>query len=340
MPLPGTIPMFITAHRAGAQGDQAGGGGGGGGYRPKAVRFPAGSYIVGGQAESGTTQVASGSMFVRAANVDNFAFFLHQANNGIDVSTGFNFVAFDINMDALGGGINQGTDDNTVDLDQYMHIAWNMDLSPAQHSRIMNLFKNGVSVLDHDLDADSRAGTASIDKTNEFVLPGYTATTLTAVFPQGEGVPFDVWGPYIIWLGTYIDWSDPSNMAKVRDAGTGFPVDPALAVAAFGQPQVLQDGDKDGFVVTQGTGASFELRTYYTSLGSNGPSALSIPGAVVGKSVIAITDAAFEGDYSSEFEASISVGNQIQQTGSSDLSGTSLIFHVEGTLLDTDAPSD
>ncbi len=233
------------------------GGGGGGAYVAKAVHFGIGDNFIHGGEATGTALLASFSMWVNVPDAANFAFFVNQSTtHSFDVSTGFNFEEFDIVIEAMGSGVLRGTQDNTLTLNQWLHLAGNMDLNHPQGSRLMNLYLNGVSVLDAEFDQDAYPdGEAFIDKTAKFVIPGYDHVTDDNLHVAGsEGVPFDV-ADYMIWMDQYIDWSNPLNMAKVLSGGK--PVDPATAVSAFGTPQILLSGDASTFATNQGTGNAF-----------------------------------------------------------------------------------
>lgn len=62
-----------------------------------------------------------------------------------------------------------------------------------------------------------------------------------------------------MWIGTFIDPTDPTNFAKfvsVSD-GVGTPVDPAIAASAFGEQTLLHMGGADAFFINRGTGGTF-----------------------------------------------------------------------------------
>lgn len=104
-------------------------------------------------------------------------------------------------------------------------------------------------------------------------------TVAPVTFDDDEGVAFDVgWetpensrmgdvfdnfgaADIGLWIGTNIVLADstvsPTNLAKFISGGK--PVDPATAIAAFGNPAILFSGDAAGFVTNQGTGGAFTL---------------------------------------------------------------------------------
>lgn len=57
-----------------------------------------------------------------------------------------------------------------------------------------------------------------------------------------------------IWMGTYIDGSDASNLAKFISGG--HPVDPDIALAAFGARSYFHKGPASDFVTNEGSGGS------------------------------------------------------------------------------------
>jgi hypothetical protein len=69
--------------------------------------------------------------------------------------------------------------------------------------------------------------------------------------------PYDM-SDLFMWYGKDIDFSDSANRAKFIDTH-GKPVDPSVAVAAFGTPTVLLSGDSSGFIANKGTGGAFTL---------------------------------------------------------------------------------
>src|SRR4051812_21451076 len=60
---------------------------------------------------------------------------------------------------------------------------------------------------------------------------------------------------FMFWTGQYIEWEDSDNLAKI--VSNGKPVDPAVAVAAFGTPAVFLSGDASTFSTNKGTGGTF-----------------------------------------------------------------------------------
>ena len=211
--------------------------------------------------------------------------------------------------------------------------SWNTDFATEQ--KIIQIYLNGS-----DLGAVNNEDTTG--------GPALVAWSYYPSGPQGETVVLPdllndgVYGPattttmadFQLWDGVFVDLSVPANLAKfIQD---GKPVDPAIAAAAFGKQTLLFSGDKNTFGNNQGTGGAYNLAKPLFANGRNGAGPISLPGAIAGQPVLSVIDATngSAGGDAGNFEATISVNNQIQQISSADLSGSSFIFNVPGTLID------
>jgi hypothetical protein len=115
----------------------------------------------------------------------------------------------------------------------------------------------------------------------------------------------------------------------------GDPVDPDN----FPSGMVLLSGDATAFKTNQGTGGPLDFVLYdqeYTAvagLSEPGPIMLSLA-ALLGGIVASVHDDTNNVDISSDFEAIISVGGQIQQTGAVDYSLIEMTVTLTGSLTD------
>jgi hypothetical protein len=67
-------------------------------------------------------------------------------------------------------------------------------------------------------------------------------------------------------------------------------------------------------------------QVYPPTFGRNGTGGVTLPGAMVGESVIAVLNIATQASAASSFEATISKGGQVQQTSGSNLSTSEFYF--------------
>ena len=136
-----------------------------------------------------------------------------------------------------------------------------------------------------------------------------------------------------------IDLSDPANIAKFISGGK------AVNLLTSGAPTalVLFDGSGNAFANNQGTAGSFPLKKKLVRdpVPSAGPCSVSLPGAVIGTQVYSVNGGSSynpRDDATADFETTISVTNQIQQTGTStDWTGSNMFVDIPGAL--TDAPT-
>jgi hypothetical protein len=152
------------------------------------------------------------------------------------------------------------------------------------------------------------------------------------------GFPFDC-SLIQMWTGVCLTTADVANFMD----GDGKPVDPAVAAAAYGEPLFKFSGDASSFAANQGSGGTAHL---YSALSANnvvssGPGPITLPGATVGMSVSKVWTTSGPTEITSEFESTISVAGQIQQTISNDYTGNVISVAIPGTLTNaTTSPSD
>jgi hypothetical protein len=101
-------------------------------------------------------------------------------------------------------------------------------------------------------------------------------------------------------------------------------------------PAVCFSGDASAFENNKGTGGSFGVYTMAGHVdGRNGAGPISVPGALVGTPVVEVTDSNTGDILTSDFESTVSIPDQVQQTSSSDLSGALVNFLLrQGALTD------
>jgi len=103
--------------------------------------------------------------------------------------------------------------------------------------------------------------------------------------------------------------------------GDGKPVDPAVLTAFVGATgAVLLSGDSSTFSDNQGSGGAFVQHQILGGTGITGPGATTLTGALLGSSVVFVRNEGGD-NITSQFESTISVDGEIQQTSSDDNSG-------------------
>ncbi len=222
--------------------------------------------------------------------------------------------------------VNINFPDDPFDGDWYNFLmAWNTNFTAG--SRIYQFYFNDAPI---PIDASGdTGGPYSIDYSN-----------------AGGDLQFPTWrsqngsignfADAVIYLGATLDLSVTANRRKFIGAD-GKPVSPTNFPAS---PTILWSGDKDTFSTNQGSAGAFEILE--GTLGSDtivahGPTSISLPGAVAGKSVALVRKDSDGSDITSQFEATISVNDHIQQTGSTDLTGENAGVSCFGSL--TNAPT-
>lgn len=160
---------------------------------------------------------------------------------------------------------------------------------------------------------------------------------------QGDHLTADIAIAFIDpGLSVLVAGDIPEATRRLFISAGGKPVDPAVAVAALGNPRILFNGDATAFKTNQGTGGAFVLSRYLRTaeVSAPGPTSFTLIGAIVGNGV-SFVDKSGE-DVSSEFETTISVNDQIQQTGTADYTDFSVrVALTPGTLTDAGtSPSD
>lgn len=178
---------------------------------------------------------------------------------------------------------------------------------------------------------------------------GLTAGNFTDSGPlNGRGPVCDASDLQFFITDTFVDLTVVENRRKLIDE-LGKPVDPAVAAAAFGPPIVLLSGDTATFATNQGTGGAYEVDGGYLSdtITEAGPTSISLPGVRVGQSVRLVTRSTtgFLGNQNiaANFESTITVDDQIQQSSEDDYTGRVILVSISNNNTLTDAstsPSD
>jgi hypothetical protein len=144
----------------------------------------------------------------------------------------------------------------------------------------------------------------------------------------------------------FFDLTNPANVAKFISGGKPVDLGSDGSLPTGTRPNIFHSGDADGFKTNRGTNAELTWSGSLTSgtVVTAGAGSISLPGAVIGQTVTGIYTSTDMGEPGSDFESTISVNDQIQQTGSTDYSGLILnvcISEVPGTLTNaTTSPSD
>jgi peptidoglycan hydrolase-like protein with peptidoglycan-binding domain len=244
----------------------------------------------------------------------------------------------DINFELYPGQYASGDNNNRHFTPTGWHLflaSWNTNY--PQYEKILPLYIDGVTPTYGDRVADG-ADTTSATQVQWSYYAGSSSDTVSIAIPDiSTGGEFP--GPTLdmadlqFWDGVSADLSDPTVVAKFISGGK--PVDPAVAAAAFGKQTILFSGDASTFVTNQGTGGAFALTTSFTATGLGAAGSVTLTGSKIGQTVRQVWDITGNADVSSDFETTISVNDQIQQTAGS-LSGHSLTLVLSGNPL-TDA---
>jgi hypothetical protein len=244
-------------------------------------------------------------------------------NLGISVESGWN------GTNDVWAGFNDSIyihapDDGSGDLSvgERYHVFLSWDFDHPDGEKVAHFWINGVNVnpvIEDGYDALSVTYNGTI-----FGIPGSSA--VVGGTPFGNATDPNGYANVIFWAGQTINPS--GNLDKFRDPVTGDPVDPALAVAAFGDPDGLWSGDKTEFVVNQGTAGVSTLTAqplFSPGPANNGAGPISALGIKAGTVISSVIRTDNSGDVTANFETIVTVDDAIQQL-SGDLSMTPVEF--------------
>jgi hypothetical protein len=223
-----------------------------------------------------------------------------------------------------------GTVDNVYPVTTWTHIAVATDLIALTQQ----IAVNGVVVA---------TAPVGLPQTTPFAVSLEQAVNFYQGYVPYLEASIDDRCDHQLWVGSTQDLTDPNVMSKLISDGK--PVDPTIAAAAFGPQAILYSGDKDGFIDNRGTlGPSGIFKNLLSAnITTPGPGPITVAGTSVGQSVAIVAD--IFGDVptlSADFETTISVDGQIQQTSSDDFSGTQIMVTIVGGAFTnaTTSPSD
>lgn len=184
------------------------------------------------------------------------------------------------------------------------------------------------------------------------------AVAFTMLF---NGLPISIFGDgftsdYLLgdfanmWIapGVYIDFTVMANRRKFITAANK-PVNLGSdgSTPTGTAPAIYFTGNASSFGSNAGPGGSFLQVTAFnpdSGKGSNGPGPVTVTGLKIGDvvGVVSDTSSLVNHDVTSDFETTISVNNQIQQTGAVDLSADFLVIEIVRSVLTnaSTSPSD
>lgn len=300
-------------------------------YTAKAVEFATGSYLAPatGTAPADTPFFSFSGWFrwTQSFGVGDAIPFEFMNGNleldeGVNVSSDIGFIYSDginsIGIVALTGAVSP-----TV----WYNIMGSVDTNHASGSRIISLYKNDVALTN----AAGYPDTGSAFSLAFTSAANWRTGTFAPIGPS-DSQPLDVAD---LWMapGVFIDFTVTANRRKFID-GTGKPVD----LGTNGQtptgtsPYMFFSGDDTTFSTNLGTGGAFNLQISIQATGNNGAGPVSVPGAVIGQNVVDVYNASGNTFIAADFEATISVTDQIQQTSAEDLSAANLQVWLAGTI--------
>jgi hypothetical protein len=329
--------------------------GGGGGYVAKAVHFASGVYLDCAGLTTADSPFFSYAFFGRTAvpgtatdllNLDNIHSNLNVGLAVEDVGTETNWFYYASDANGSNGVIDvDPADANVVGDNAWFSALGSFDIGHDPPDMVAQNYINNVSFVPP---SPQQFGTASTF--------GFNGVSFSIPIDPNQSNIFGAvdYAIMLVWPGQFIDWSIPNNRAKIIDPVTLKPVDPALAVAAFGQPALMFDGDHVAFPVNQGPGGVFTIKTgirladYHGAnnvITGPGPGSWPAPGAKAGSPVVGVYERQYFGDnISASFESVISVDDHIQQTSSDDYSAfnnTIIAILEQGVLTNAaTSPSD
>ncbi len=230
-------------------------GGGGGGYEAKAVRFDTdvsiGPSIDGQNIASDSSKVLTSLWFnVPVGSISSFPalwqlrwtsvqHFLDQEIGGVndtDISTSC------VNI-ALGQTARIDSPDGAISEVQWYNLLFYGSLNFAAGAKTLQQYLNDVAV---------GSITDNLSATTILFSGILQQPTLPA-----SNVPME-YADFQVYPGVTADLSVEATR-RLFISDTGKPVDPAVAIAALGQPAILFSGDATTFGTNQGTGGTFTL---------------------------------------------------------------------------------
>lgn len=306
---------------------------GGGGYVAKAVHFDGATYLWNDSLVAVDGPAFSYAMWVKLASEDAMEWF----TSNPDVSAACVF--------SSGGGA--------------LNFKLGSESDPASNSTadVTANFTDAYQLLLFSFEA-GEAGAWAVYRGDDLITPNFVDDQGAFPFsPKLAGVPIpfgsDTYPGDVPFIA---DVADPRIMVGVSLLSGGIipeatrrlfidengkPVDPAIATAALGAPTVLFSGDETTFGDNQGSGGAFVLRKEVPCAGRNGPGAVTLTGAEIGDPVYRVFNVDAFSTITSDFETTISVSGQIQQTGATDYSGKNLSVALPGALTNAStSPSD
>jgi len=313
-------------------------GGGGGGYVAKAVRLGLNSAMMVWSTLPDASQLTI-SQWTRAdaAAISQFPVivgqdFISEAEIGFVNNTDIGGIFYPKGQPA-NQYIRYDTADGLFTSDVYHHFFLTVDTGFDTPNKKIACWFDGVPVIEPSNITD--LGSAFNIPTNGL---GFGFPDAVSIGSNTQAM--DYCDPQV-WIGQYID--PALHIDKFRDPATGKPVDPAIPAATFGQQSILYSGDHTAFQINQGNAGSAFLVTGAGATGSNGAGSVTCTNATVGAPIVKVQTIDFTtGDVSfitEQFEATISVDGQIQQTSSNDNSALQLfVYLANATIADTDAP--
>lgn len=335
-----------------ALGTSSGGGGGGGPYTAQAVSFDWSSELIPfmrqaatASADTTTLTQAGWFKFPSTFTAPYSCAYTWTAHFGEFIDTEFTFDQILMDIGTLGQNdlaIRTGgsppvydapqvfSDSDAVPFDEWVFMLSSMDTSTNPPT--------GYLVVGTDLVRDAALDTASADTVLPINGSAFSFPYDFAGYNQNLGGPFEA-ADVRVWTTVCVE-PTPANLAKFIDAD-GKPVDIAEATAAFGTPDYLFSGDSASFVSNKGSAGALTVYGGRTTVAvpGPGPGPIDLPGALVGEQVRHVWVNLV--DVGSDFEATISVAGQIQQTGTQDFTGRLLPVAMPGTLTNaTTSPSD
>jgi hypothetical protein len=133
----------------------------------------------------------------------------------------------------------------------------------------------------------------------------------------------------------------PANLAKFRSGGKPVDLGANGSTPTGSAPLIFLSGDASQWPNNAAGSGAFSTRRIINTTGHNGAGSVTASGAVAGEAVKNVVDWFSGADVSSDFETTISVNGQIQQTGSANYSTHRIVVSLSGALTNaTTSPSD
>lgn len=296
---------------------------GGGAYAASAVHFD-GNQVV----------VHDGNFGVTTFNTLLFSGWFKMAAAGStlvetlpDGQMSMAFTETQITFDGYDAGFNGDSVYGDIDPGEWTHILLAYDRTDDNKCKV---YVDGADATD----------TVLTFNTGGVALASEDLITLFNAIGQ-PGFEGDVADLYMAF-GQWLDLTNAANVAKFIADGKPVSLGADGSTPTGSAPTVFLTGNAATFGTNAGTGGTVTTAYYQSgTVAGAGPGAVPLTNAPLGAAVVAVWNDNEFADVTHDFEATISVEDQIQQTGATDYSSDTIIVTIAGALTNAGtSPSD